>query len=120
MDALDGVALVRIAARAEGGFFRLGRHWPREGVAVTADAFDEAGWDILLGERNLHIEPAPEAGEPDPAELRAAVIAAIGALEDGDFDKAGRPKLAALRKRVAGVTAALADEVWAELKPKTD
>jgi hypothetical protein len=120
MDALDGSQRVRISARAEGGFFRLGRHWPKEGTIVTADAFDEAGWDILLGDGNLHIEPAADDAEPDPAELKAAVVAAIATLAPEDFDKGGRPKTAVLRKRVPGVTNALVDELWAELKPKAD
>lgn len=37
----------RIAAAVEKDFYRAGRHWPREGVDVNRDSFDEAQWSAL-------------------------------------------------------------------------
>lgn len=47
----------RIAAVIEKGFCRAGRHWPREGVDVNRDSFDEAQWSALEGEPMLTVKP---------------------------------------------------------------
>lgn len=47
----------RIAAVIEKGFYRAGRHWPREGVDVNRDSFDEPQWSALEGEPMLTVKP---------------------------------------------------------------
>jgi hypothetical protein len=47
----------RIAAVIEKGFYRAGRHWPREGIDVNRDSFDEAQWSALEGEPMLTVKP---------------------------------------------------------------
>lgn len=47
----------RIAAVIEKGFYRAGRHWPREGADVNRDSFDEAQWSALEGEPMLTVKP---------------------------------------------------------------
>lgn len=47
----------RITAAVEKGFYRAGRYWPRDGVDVNRDAFDEAQWSALEGEPMLTVKP---------------------------------------------------------------
>jgi hypothetical protein len=121
MDNLGEGRRLRVSAKAEGGFFRLGRHWPKEGVIVAASAIDAAGWEVLRGELNLHVDPAPEEDAvPDPEVLKAAVRGVLASLAPEDFGKDGKPKVPAVRKALPdarGVTPELVAEVWAGLKP---
>lgn len=45
----------RIAGTPEKGFYRAGRHWPREGVEVNRADFTDAEWSALEGEPRLNI-----------------------------------------------------------------
>lgn len=118
--------LILIAAVAAQGFFRLGRFWPKAGQVVDVSEFSEAEWQVLSAEPALRIGPAPdaepEAAAAETAGLVEAVKAAIGQLGAEDFQKDGKPKLEALKERLpeAKITAAIRDQVWAELLPKAD
>lgn len=115
--------LLKIAAIAEAGFFRAGRHWPKEGVVIGPGDLAEIDMERILAEPNLHVQPvdgdAPAALSDE--DLKAALKTAIGNLEAGDFDQKGQPKVEALREAVPEgkdrITAKLRDEVWAEVKP---
>lgn len=43
----------RIAGTPERGFYRAGRHWPREGVEVARADFDDEQWAALEAEPRL-------------------------------------------------------------------
>lgn len=45
----------RIAATPERGFYRAGRHWPREGIDVHRDDFADEQWLALEAEPRLVI-----------------------------------------------------------------
>ncbi len=117
------LVLVTLAAAAPiSPFFRLGRPWTKEGTVVDVSAFSKEDWEVLVGEKMLHIGPAPEgaAVEADAAALRDLVKAALAKLDAADFGEDGLPKADAVRKALGkntkGVTAELMAEVWAEVK----
>lgn len=46
----------RIAATTEKGFYRAGRHWPREGVEIDRAEFSDQQWSALEGEPMLTVK----------------------------------------------------------------
>lgn len=115
---------VLIASMAAAGFYRLGRFWPKEGVAVDADAFTQDEWDVLSNEPMLSVRLVAAATPPDLDAVRDKIRQAIAGLAPEDFQKDGKPKVTALQKALPDVrdliTAALRDEVWATALPKAD
>lgn len=109
---------VRIRSTLPDGRYRAGRRWTAEGVVVARDELDAEAWEAIAADPFLHVSAAAaeeaEAGAGD----QAKIVAAIGRLAPEDFDAAGKPKLDALRAALPGVkvSAALRDEVWAEVK----
>lgn len=45
----------RIAALPEKGFYRAGRHWPREGTDINRTDYTDAQWEALADEPRLVI-----------------------------------------------------------------
>lgn len=45
----------RISGLPELGFCRAGRHWPREGVEVRRDDFDDQQWAALETEPRISV-----------------------------------------------------------------
>lgn len=45
-----------IAATVDKGFYRAGRHWPREGVEVDRAEFSDEQWSALEGEPKLTVK----------------------------------------------------------------
>lgn len=117
----NAAEMIVVSARADTGFFRLGRHWPKTGATVSSGDFTEEEMEILLSDKNLHVELAPDTdAEPDPAELEKALKAAFGKLTADDFTQGGKPKITALRKLLPldgkGVTQALVEDLWAKMQ----
>lgn len=108
---------VRIRSTLPDGRYRAGRRWTAEGVVVARDKLDAEAWEAIAADPFLHVSPAA-AEEAEAAGDQAEIVAAIGRLAPEDFDAAGKPKLDALRAALPGVkvSAALRDEVWAEVK----
>jgi hypothetical protein len=118
------VLISAVATAANGQFMRLGRMWPTSGTVVDATGFTEDQWAILTAEKMLHIGPAPEGAAAvavEDAALRDVLKATLGALEPGDFEANGKPKLGALKERhpdlANRITAKLLTALWAELNP---
>lgn len=115
-------ALLHVAALAAAGFFRLGRHWTKEGVVIHRDEFTDAEWAVLTAEPALRIAPAPAGAEVEAAGARSSIDlikAVLGDLAAEDFQKDGKPKLDALKAKLPDlkVTAELRDAAWAEANP---
>lgn len=118
------LVLIKAAASAlHGSFRRLGRTFTTEGSIVNPADFSPAEWDVLVGEKMLHIGPAPDDAEVavDDSALREVIKGAISKLQAEDFGDDGLPKVDALRKvlpaKTKGVTSTLIAEVWAAVKP---
>lgn len=47
----------RVAGVPQKGFYRAGRHWPREGVEVARSDFTDDQWAALEAEPNVTIKP---------------------------------------------------------------
>lgn len=114
MDAL------RISSTRPEGRFRAGRFWPAGGVVVALDDLDEDARAAIAADPILRVEVAEceaDAGEAAEGE-KAEIVAAIASLPPEAFGGDGRPKLDALRTALPKlkVSAALRDEVWAEVK----
>ncbi|MCE2739672.1 MAG: hypothetical protein ACK5PT_05065 [Cereibacter sp.] len=116
-----------IRSTADNGFdghFRLGRFWPRAGQVVAQDAFTAEEWAVLTADPRLHIGPAPDGAQAEAdakaQSLTDAVRAVLAALEPGDFEADGLPKLAAVKARLPegtkGLTKALLVTIWGDLK----
>lgn len=122
------LVLIKAAAGAlHGSFRRCGRTFTLEGSIVDQADFSKEEWDILVAEKMLRIEPAPDtalgaaSGEVDAAALREAVKEAIGKLDPAEFGEGGVPNADAVRRvlppKTKGVTASLVADVWASLHP---
>lgn len=119
------VRLIKVSAVAATGFFRAGHFWPHEGKIVSIDDLGEDIVKRLAEEPRLHVTPADEAAvdaqKADDTAIADAIKSIIGDLGPDDFDKTGKPKLAALQERLpemkAKITADLRDAVWADVKP---
>ncbi len=106
------------------GHFRLGQFWPKAGRVVAQDAFSSDEWAVLTADTRLHISPAPDEAQAEAAaqeqSLTYAVRAVLAALDPGDFDADGLPKLAAVKARLPegskGLTKALLVTIWGDLK----
>lgn len=116
------VLISAVASAVNGSFMRLGHKWSTEGTVVEPSDFTEADWAILTAEKMLHIGPAPDgaaAAVIEDTALRDALKVSIGALEAGDFEADGKPKLGALKERhpaqAKRITAKLVADLWAEL-----
>lgn len=109
-----------ISATVAAGFWRCGRHFPKAGIVVDADEFNDGQWERLNDEPMLRVS---EASKEDAAALdeRAARIAdGIEALEAVDFQRDGKPKLESLNALLGDdlgkITAVERDAVWAVMK----
>ena len=116
-------SLLKIAAIAASGFFRAGRFFPKDGVTVPVTDLTEADILRIRADPNLHVQDIEGDGAEliSDADLTELVKVAIGTLAEDGFDKAGKPKLDALRAALPDakdrITAELRDAIWAELKP---
>lgn len=117
--------LAFIAALHVTGFWRCGKHFTQKGLLVDLAEFTEEQIERLNAEPMLRItEPTEEqlqAAKTDDtegdAELLFDLAEVIRSLSADDFQKDGKPKMASIKLLMgdAKVTAALRDEVWAEL-----
>ena len=117
--------LIRSIAAAEfEGHYRLGQFWPRAGRVVAQDAFTAEEWAVLTADPRLHIGPAPDEAQVEAdakaQSLTDAVRAVLAALEPGDFDADGLPKLAAVKARLPEGSGPLSKArlvtIWGDLK----
>lgn len=115
--------LLRISAISPAGFFRAGRFWPQAGETLDPATLDPGVLERLAAEPNLRIEPVTPGAAPEPADLADRVRAAIAALPAEAFGANGAPNLAPLRAALGEdgrhLTAALRDQVWAELSARS-
>lgn len=112
-------ALLKISAIAAAGFWRAGRFWPQAGEVVDPAELEPEVLERLRAEPNLRIEPVAAGAPEAPGDLEDRVRAAIAALPADAFGASGAPNLAPLRAALGEdgrhLTAALRDQVWADV-----
>ena len=120
---MSKISMITIAATAATGFWRCGKHFPKEGVTVALDEFTDTQWDMLKAEPMLHLSAADEGATVQPVDNTKRIDSINGGiriLTAEDFQKDGKPKLEALNTllgdELGKITGAERDAVWDQLK----
>jgi hypothetical protein len=126
-EQFSDTGFVSVASITGSTFWRCGHQFQTGGEVFGPDNFTDAEWEVITADPWLKVSPAEAPPEPVDAEAQAdaaldeAVLTAIANLTPEQFDKSGKPSLAALKAALpdhaGSINASVRDRVWEGVKP---